>query len=72
MRTPLGPTQRVRNIEASVFQRCISGRSGDEYSVQGGTFYGSGYAMAVSGLLRRLLIPSQRLNLVPCNIESSG
>ena len=39
--------------------------------MQGGAFYGSGYAMAVSGLLRRLLIPSQRLNLVPCNIESS-
>ena len=36
-----------------------------------GSFYGSGYAMAVSGLLRRLLIPSQRLNLASCNIESS-
>ena len=74
MRTPLGPTQCVRNIEVSVFWRlpviflvgvAISIRAPD------GSFYGSGYAKAGCGLLQRLLMPSQWLNTVACNFELS-
>ena len=41
------------------------------YSAHDGSFYGSGYMIAISGLLQELLIPSQRLNVVACNVELS-
>ena len=60
----LGPTQRVGNIEASIFQMLpVIFLVGMEMSIR--------HAMAGSGLLLRLLMPSQRLNAVACNIESS-
>ena len=49
----------------------ISGRRGNKYLARDGSFYGFGYTITVSGLLQRLLIPSQKLNTVACNVESS-
>ena len=58
----------VRIPEASAY---ISGSCGNKYSARDGSFSCSGYTMAGSGLLRRQLMPSQRLNTVACNVESS-
>ena len=74
MQTPLGPTQCVQNIEVPVFRRfLVIFLTGVAISIWHAVArFASGYAMAGSGLLRRLLLSSQRLNAVACNVQSSG
>ena len=49
---------------SGISRRPYSGRRGNKYLARDGSFYGS-------GLLRRLLMPSQGINTVACNAESS-